>query len=328
MPRTRSKSAQRQAAPAKKPSHPKTAGGFAALPKEIRLTHPERVVYKNESITKGDVARYFFAAAERMLPYVANRPLSTVRCPEGDAGECFFQKHPPMGMPDFVERVRIREKSGMKTYLAVHDAAGILALIQFGALEIHTWGSRADDFERPDQIIFDLDPGPNVAWERMIDAAQLMRKMLKQLGLETFLKTTGGKGLHVVAPIQPKHEWPAVKSFCRGVAETLSAARPRDFLSKMTKAARVGRIFVDYLRNDRGSTAIAPYSTRSRPGAPIAVPISWRELSAISGGGEFTILNIAPRLKPRAKDAWADFQEVRQSLPLRLPKVARRRTIA
>lgn len=319
---------KKKPAPKRRPAKAKAAASpFPPIPAGIRITHPERVVYAEWSITKGDVAAYYAAAAERMLPHVVNRPLSIVRCPAGQSGECFFQKHPPVGMPDTVARVRIRERKGISTYLAIHDMPGLLSLVQFGALEIHIWGSLVDDVERPNRIIFDLDPGPGVPWERLVDAALLLRGMLKQLGLTTFVMTTGGKGLHVVAPLVPKHEWPEVKAFCRNVAETLATARPEEFLSNMSKAKRTAKIFVDYLRNDRGATAVAPYSTRARPGATIAMPISWRELKTISGGDAFRFDNVAPRLKARAADPWRGIDEIRQLLPARAPKAASRRTV-
>jgi bifunctional non-homologous end joining protein LigD len=283
-----------------------------------RLTHPERVVYPDTGITKGDVARYYLAVGERMLPHVAGRLLTMVRCPEGVGGACFFQKHPPTGLPDVVRRVRVREKSEWDTYLVIDDLEGLLALIQFGALEIHVWGSQASDMERPDQLVFDLDPAPDVAWKDVVEAALLLKKLLGELGLSPLVKTTGGKGLHVVVPIKPADEWDEAKAFCRSVAEFLVRFDPDRFVANMSKAKRRGKIFVDYLRNDRGSTAIAPYSTRARPGSPVSVPIDWRKLRTIESGAEFTLENV-PKLAARS-DPWKAFNALRRPITAKARK--------
>lgn len=289
-----------------------------ALPAGVRLTHPDRIVYADDGLTKADLAAYYAFVAERMLPHIADRPLSIVRCPEGQGGECFFQKHPPVGMPDAVKRVQIREKSGRDTYLTVDDVAGLVTLVQFGALEIHTWGSHVDHLERPDRLVFDLDPAPDVAWKRVVDAALLIRGLLQQLKLKSFVKTTGGKGLHVVVPIEPEFEWDDAKRFCRSVAETIAAARPDEFMANMSKAKRRGKIFIDYLRNERGATAVAPYSARARAGAPIALPVSWKELPALKAGNLFRVSNIRERLRSSRRDPWAQIGRVSQRLSKKL----------
>jgi bifunctional non-homologous end joining protein LigD len=301
---------------------PRSAAPAAADDFPYRLTHPERVVYPDAGITKGDVARYFLSVGERMLPYVAGRLLTMVRCPEGVGGACFYQKHPPTGLPDKVRRVRVREKTEWDTYLVIDDLEGLLALIQFGALEIHVWGSQADDMERPDQLVFDLDPAPDVAWNEVVEAAFLLKKVLSELGLESLPKTTGGKGLHVVVPIKPRDEWDEAKAFCRAVAEFLVRFDSDRFVANMSKAKRHGKIFVDYLRNDRGSTAIAPYSTRARPGGPVSLPLDWKKVRTVKSGTAFTLEN-APKLAAKS-DPWKAFNTLRKPIkPAALKALAR-----
>lgn len=297
--------------PAAKTAHRKTDATFEF---PFRLTHPERVVYPESDITKGEIANYYLAVADQMLPHVLDRPLSLVRCPEGRAKQCFFQKHPPMGISEALRRVQIREKGGVATYLTIQDTEGLLALIQFGGLEIHLWGSRADDLEHPDRIIFDLDPGPDVEWSAVVEGAVTLRDILAELGLVSFCKTTGGKGLHVVLPIARKSSWVEVKEFSRSVAEFMARMNPAQYLVNMSKAQRSGKIFVDYLRNERGSTAVAPFSTRARPGAPVAMPVSWKELPKLSGANAFNIANAPKRLKAQRSDPWKDLAKTRQTL--------------
>jgi len=306
------KSAPEKLHPAKSAGRSVRASSTAAADFPYRLTHPERVVYPDARITKGDVARYYLAVAERMLPHVAGRLLSMVRCPEGVGGACFYQRHPPTGLPDVVRRVKVREKSEWDTYLVVDNLEGLMALVQFGALEIHVWGSQADDLERPDQLVFDLDPAPDVPWKQVVDTALLLKKVLAELGLSTLVKTTGGKGLHVVAPIEPREEWDAVKAFCRSVAEFMVRFDPDRYVANMSKAKRRGKIFVDYLRNDRGSTAIAPYSTRARPGGPVSVPVDWRKLRAVKSGSAFTLADASAVLG--RSNPWKNFDALRRPI--------------
>jgi len=302
-----------------------SAAAPAALPPGIRLTSADRVVYPDEGITKGDVAAYYAFVADRLLTHAADRPLSMVRCPAGQAGSCFFQKHPPVGMSSAVSRIRVREKSGTDTYLTIHNVEGLLALVQFGALEIHLWGAKAEQIERPDRLVFDLDPGPSVGWKRVVAAALLLRDLLTELKLKSFVKTTGGKGLHVVVPIAPGPSWPEVKAFCRGIAETVSTARPREFLSTMSKADRKGRIFIDYLRNERGATSVAAYSTRAKPGAPISMPISWAELPTLKSAATFRLQNVERYLKSRGRDPWQTMERLSQRLSPKLLQTSSRK---
>jgi bifunctional non-homologous end joining protein LigD len=280
----------------------------------VRLTHPDRVVYPDVGITKRDVAEYFAAVAKWMLPHLTERPLSLVRCPEGMAGACFYQKQPPQGLPSSVKQIKIRLKDVNTVNVYIQDVEGLLALVQFGVLEIHAWQSRADDIERPDRIIFDLDPGPDLEWSRVIDTALLVRDFLKALKLTSFVKTTGGKGLHVVAPIMPERSWDEVKGFCHGVANVISGADPDHFAATMSKAARPGKIYLDYLRNERGSTAVAPYSTRARAGAPVSMPLSWTELRRVKSGAAFNVKNALAHVKRRERDPWEGYGKLKQHI--------------
>jgi DNA ligase D len=240
----------------------------------VRLTSPEKVLYPEQGITKRALAEYYLAVADAMLPHVANRPITLVRCPTGRQKKCFYQRHAGSGVPAELGEVEISgfEESG--AYLYIRDAKGLVALVQMGVLEVHPWGANVDRPERPDRVIFDLDPGEGLGFGDVVKAAHDLRAVLEKIGLESFAKTTGGKGLHLVAPIERRHEWKAVKAFARALAEKLSADQPNRFLSRISIAERRGRIFVDYLRNDPTSTAIAPYSTRSRAGAPVATPLA------------------------------------------------------
>lgn len=286
----------------------------------FRLTHPERVVYPDENITKRDLANYYATVANWMLPHVADRPLAIVRCPEGMSGQCFFQKHPAAGMPDNLDRIQIREKDTTGTYLALHDVHGLLTLVQFGALEIHAWGAKSDDVEHPDRIVFDLDPDPTVPWKRVVQAALELRELLAKQKLKSFVKTTGGKGLHIVVPIAPRYSWPVVKQYARNVTDQMVAAAPDQFIGTMSKAARRGKIFIDYLRNERGSTAVVAYSTRAGTGAPVSTPVSWQELGRLKSPQQFTVENLPQRLKNMRTDPWAELSKLCQTI--RLGKVA------
>jgi bifunctional non-homologous end joining protein LigD len=297
----------------KKQSSREATGSDDALA-GVRLTHPDRVVYPDTGTTKRDVAEYYAAVAPWMLPHVVERPLSLVRCPEGMAGTCFYQKQPPIGLPPCVKRIKIHLKGAETVNLFIEDIEGLLTLVQFGVLEIHAWQSRTDDIERPDRIIFDLDPGPSVEWSRVVDTAFLVRDFLKKLGLTSFVKTTGGKGLHIVAPIAPGRDWNEVKEFCQGVANLITRADPDHFAATMSKAARPGKIYIDYLRNERGSTAVAPYSTRARAGAPVSMPLSWTTLRRAGSGTAFTVGNALAHVKKRQRDPWGGYGRLKQRI--------------
>ena len=280
----------------------------------VRLSHPDKVLYPEDGITKLDLATYYEQVAKWMLPHVENRLLSLVRCPAGSGQKCFFQKHPGEGTSEHLRRFEVSEKTKTEEYLALYDLPGLVSLVQMGVLEIHLWGSQADQFEKPDRLFFDLDPDPSVDWPHVVTAAKEVRLLLEQLDLTSFLKTTGGKGLHIVVPIRRRTSWDDAKAFCRAVAEFLVAAAPDRYIATMSKAARTGKIFVDYLRNDRGATAIAAYSTRARPGAPVSVPITWDELSNKITSNHFNIQNLPARLSRLKKDPWAAFDKTEQGI--------------
>lgn len=320
MPKARSpvKSTKLAAKKSKEPVKPRSRAGADKIDETVKslvqLSSPDKVLYDEQGITKLDLARYYAQVGEHMLPHVLNRPLTLVRCPDGKDGECFYQKHFTVGAPKALGEVKIREKSKTGRYPLIKDMAGLLSLVQIGVLEIHVWGSRADDVERPDQLVFDLDPDPAVEWSEVMDAAKLMRKRLSKLNLVSFVKTTGGKGLHVVVPVRRNHEWPVIKEFCRGVVESCVADEPDRFVATMTKKARAGKIFIDFFRNDRGATAVAAYSTRAREGATVSTPLSWSELKPSLKPGAFTVETVPERLRRLKADPWADFFEVRQSI--------------
>jgi bifunctional non-homologous end joining protein LigD len=282
----------------------------------IRLTHPERVLYPDQGLTKADLALYYAHVAHVMLPHVVDRPLTLVRCPEGAGKECFFQKHPTEGTPDAVARFPIKEKKGTHDYMVVHDAEGLIGLVQVGALEIHTWGSRTGDVEKPDQIVFDLDPDTGLPWANVVEAAVTLRARLDALGLTAFLKTTGGKGLHLVVPVAPDTAWEGAKAFTKQVVDAMVADEPRKYLSTMTKEKRKGKIFLDYFRNARGATAVCAFSTRARAGAPVSVPLAWEELTP-KGPLSFDVRTVPERLARLKTDPWADFDAARAPMKRR-----------
>lgn len=289
----------------------------------VRMTHPDKVLYPELGLTKRLLAEYYVEHADWILPQLVDRPLSIVRCPEGVEGHRFFQKHPPDSTPDWLRRVSIREKRGQETYMVVDDVQGLVSLVQIGALEIHLWGSRTDKLEQPDRLIFDLDPAPDVPWRRVTQSAVDIRDFLADLGLLSFVKTSGGKGLHVTVAIERRHEWPQVEEFCQLVARAVERADPARFISNMSKAKRTGKIFVDYLRNQRGQTAVAPYSTRARSGAPVAVPIGWDELKTLGSADQFDVPKTAARLAKLRKDPWADLGQARQTITAKMLRTLR-----
>lgn len=300
--------------PKKAPAAKDEASEFAG----VRLTHPERVLYPEQGLTKRDLAEYYVSVADWIMPHVVNRPLTLVRCPDGRHKECFFQKHVSQNVGPEIHRIDVPEDNGMGVYLSVDSIAGVVALVQMGVLEIHVWGSPNKKLEYPDRMIFDLDPDPEVTWERVVEASLLIRNRLLDLGLQSFVKTTGGKGLHVVIPLSSRNNWDEVKGFSKKIADEFSRLYPDRYLAKMSKALRRGRIFIDYLRNGRGATAIAAFSTRARDGASISTPLTWEELVAGVKPNEFTIRNIAERLRKLKKDPWEGYAETRQYLSAKL----------
>jgi bifunctional non-homologous end joining protein LigD len=280
----------------------------------VVLTHPDKVMYPDSKVTKRDLAEYYARVADWMLPHVIHRPLAIVRCPDGTGKACFFQKHPGQSASEHLQMVNVAQGRTAEYHLAIDDLSGLISLVQMGVLEIHVWGSRVGHLEKPDRLIFDLDPDPSVGWQEVISAALSMRLLFQEMGLSCFLKTTGGKGLHLVVPIQARTEWGEAKGFCRAVADFMVRTAPDRFVATMSKAARKGKIFIDYLRNGRGATAIAPYSTRNRPGATVSVPIGWEELTAELRSDHFTIENVPARLDGLKKDPWTDLAKTKQSI--------------
>jgi bifunctional non-homologous end joining protein LigD len=279
---------------------------------DVKLTHPERILWEGQGISKQALADFYSDIAPWILPHVTDRVLSLVRCPSGAGADCFYAKHAWGGLSPSIRRVDVGENVPM---LAIDDLNGLIALVQAGVLEIHPWGSRTGNLDRPDRLIFDLDPGEGVAFGLVVSAAREIRDRLKSSGLKSFVKTTGGKGLHVVAPIKPRAGWDEVKSFTQHVAESMVADNPKIYVAKMTKSLRRGRIFVDYLRNGRGATAVAAYSTRARPDAPVSTPLDWDELIADLRPNHYTLGNLQQRIHHLKGDPWRSFFSVRQNLP-------------
>jgi len=281
----------------------------------VRLTHPERVMYRRQGATKQDIAAYYAGHTARILPHLRNRPLSLVRCPSGQGNECFFQKHSTKSVPEYIKSVEIKEKSGKTAaYLMIDTAEGLVSAAQIGALELHIWGARADRIERPDRMVFDLDPDEDLDFADVRAAAEEVKDVLADAGLRAFALLTGGKGIHVVVPLERRRDWSGVKAFAQGVADNLVKADPRRYVATASKSKRKGKIFIDWLRNERGATAIAPFSLRARPGAPVATPIAWSELSRVKAANAYSLDNIAARLSALKSDPWADYSGIRQSI--------------
>jgi bifunctional non-homologous end joining protein LigD len=279
------------------------------------LTHSDKILYPAKKITKQELAEYYQRIQTWILPHVIDRPLTLVRCPQGQGKKCFYQKHLHEEIAGPLYTVKIKEKQAASEYLYLKNAAGLIALVQLSALEIHPWECKIDDIEHPDRIIFDLDPGPQIAWKKVIQAALLIRKELEKLSLQSFVKTTGGKGLHIVVPIKRRYTWQEVKTFSHAFVDHLVAQHPQDYVGTITKSKRIGKIFIDYLRNQRGATAIAPYSTRIHPDASVSTPLFWHELSVKIKSDTFNIRNIPARLAKLKGDPWQGFFNLQQTLP-------------
>jgi len=279
----------------------------------VPLTHPDRVLYADQGITKRELALYYKAIADWILPQIENRPLTLLRCPEGYGKECFYQRHTRDVVHSAIHSIAIRDGKAAAAYLYVDSLSGLIALVQMGVLEIHTWGSRKDRPERPDRLIFDLDPDPSLPWRRLKEAGETLRSLLSDLGLTGFVKTTGGKGLHIVVPIAPKQDWEVAKDFSKSVAERMVQIAPDQYIATMSKARRAGKIFIDYLRNARTASAVCAYSPRARSGAPVSMPVDWRELTE-DVRTKFTVRNVPEHLARRAQDPWSDYDKARVSL--------------
>ena len=283
----------------------------------VRLTHPDKVLDADSGVTKKDLALYYLAVSEVMLPFIANRPLTLVRCPEGSAKQCFYQKHKTQMLGGSLDSIEIVDKKSGKPepYITLSTSEAIVELAQISVLELHPWGSSNQSLEQPDIIVFDLDPDEAIPWETLASSALEVRKRLKDRGLQSFVKSTGGKGLHVVAPIHPEHPWPAAKQFAHDFVLAMEKDAPSLFLTKMTKAARAGKIYLDYLRNERGSTAVAPYSPRARAGLPVAMPLAWSELKS-EKPPHFHVSDLSQWSKRLSRNPWKDLPSLQQHLHL------------
>jgi bifunctional non-homologous end joining protein LigD len=316
------KAANRPAGP-KPPVHPLRPGIEKATEfAGIKLSSPDKVLFPEQGVTKRDLAIYYERIADWILPRIADRPLTLVRCPEGRAKQCFYQKHVNEHFPKTVRRIQVEEEPGSEPYGLIDSAEGLLSLVQVGVLEMHIWGSSRKDIEKPDYVVFDLDPDEGLPWERVVEGALLLRDRLGDLGLRSFLKTTGGKGLHVCVPLQRREGWDEVKAFTKAVSERVVAEDPTRYTSKLPKASRKGKIFIDYLRNGRGATSICAYSTRARAGAPVSTPLFWEEIESGQDvhGDHFNVRNVPERLENLSADPWEEFSKVRQSITAAMKK--------
>lgn len=281
----------------------------------VRLTHPDKVLDDETHLTKQQLADYYWAVAPHMLPHIAGRPLSLVRCPEGSTQPCFYQKHVNHMLPPGIESIDVPDKKTGKPepYITLSTPEALAGLAQMGVLEVHPWGSCNNDLEHPNRIIIDLDPDPSIPWPTITNSAAEVRKQLKKLGLESFLKLTGGKGLHIVAPIKPHHDWATVKQFAHAFVLQMEKINPQLYLTKMTKSARKDRIYLDYLRNERGATAVAPFSPRARAGASVSLPLSWADLK-LPERPIFHVANFDQWQSRLTRDPWKQLPTVIQSL--------------
>lgn len=275
----------------------------------VTLTHPDKVLYPEVGLTKRELAEYLAAVAEPLLIHAANHPLSLVRCPDGIGDKCFYQKHLTASMPKGFKTVTIREKDGGKAeYLYIDDTAGLVGAAQIGALELHVWGAPKDDLEHPDRLVFDLDPDEGVPFAEVRTAAGDLHDVLAAADLKSFAMITGGKGIHVIAPLGRRNDWEDVKTFAQGIAQGFAEREPDRFIATASKAKRKDRIFIDWLRNERGATAITPYSPRARKGAPVATPVGWKELARLDGAAAFDTVSVVKRLKRLKSDPWPGYK--------------------
>jgi bifunctional non-homologous end joining protein LigD len=304
---------------------PRTRGSTAkkagdATSHGIKLSNPDKVYYPDIGLTKLDVAKYYETVAPFMLPYVARRPISLVRCPEGIEGERFFQRHAMKGMSKAIKQVPIPGGESKKPYLYIDDEEGLFGLIQISTLEIHDWGVSLAHVNEPDRLVFDLDPDEDLDLGTLKAATVEVREFLEDLGFKSFLKSTGGKGLHLVAPLAPKLGWDVVKAFAKAIADALVSARPDRYTANPLKKTREGKIFVDYLRNQRGGSAIVNYSTRAKKGAPVACPLRWDELKGLKAAAPYTVKTLPARLKAMKRDPWEGYSSTRQSITAKARK--------
>ncbi|HWB52104.1 MAG TPA: DNA ligase D [Stellaceae bacterium] len=278
----------------------------------VRLSHPDRPLYPDTELTKQRVAQYYVDVADWALPHLAGRPLTLIRSTSGKGQRAFYQKHVGTGMPEQIKGFTVAGED--EPFPVIEDVAGLVALVQMGVVEIHPWGSTIRDVERPDRITFDLDPDEGLEWQRVVEAAVDVRDALDAIGLRSFVKTTGGKGLHVVVPLRPQLDWDAVKTFAKWVADRMHEERPAQFTANMAKRERRDRIYLDYLRNARGATAVGAYSPRERPGTTVSTPLSWQEVESGVHPTAFTVATVPARLAALAADPWAEIGALRQTV--------------
>ena len=288
-------------------------GGAKASFTGVRLTHPGRILYPEQEITKRELAAYYERISGWILPHVARRPLAIVRCPKGQGGHCFFQKHTAETLPGEIRSIKVKEKGEVGDYIMIDSVEGLIALVQVGSLELHPWGSRVDMLESPDRMIFDLDPAKGIPWKEIVEAAFRLHALLSDVGIRSFARTTGGKGLHVVVPLLRRTGWDEIGAVAAAAADRMVGRHPSRYVRTMTMSARKGKIFIDHFRNRRGATAVASYSTRALPGATVAAPVSWEELSDGVDPRAFTVRTVPERLERLKEDPWKEFFAVRQS---------------
>jgi bifunctional non-homologous end joining protein LigD len=281
---------------------------------EVSISHPDRVMCPEPRFTKLDIARFYERIADWIVPHLAGRPLTLVRCPEGIGGECFYMKHSKVWAPPALRRASIQEKTKVGEYLIADSLAAIISLVQMDVLEIHAWNTRIDRVELPDRIVFDLDPGAEVPWRQVIEGARLLRRVLRTAGLESFPKTTGGKGLHVVVPLVPRADWRECLEFSRALAEAIERHAPDIYTTTFAKAGRERKILIDYLRNNRTNTSVAAFSVRARTGAPVSMPLRWEEVDPTLDPGAWTLATAERRLSSLRRDPWRDDWTTRQRL--------------
>lgn len=295
------------------------AGAGAASIAGVRITNPERILFDELGLTKAALARYYESVADWLLAELRERPLSLVRCPQGPGEGCFYQKNIDERFPGAIERVQV-DLGGGGVYAAANSIEAVVSLVQMGVIELHVWGSTTRDLAKPDRMVFDLDPDAAVPWREVMAAAHLTRQRLEDLGLEAFLKTSGGKGLHVIVPLARRHEWDEVKEFSRALAESIEREQPELFTVKMAKKDRARRIFIDFLRNAEGATTVAAYSVRARRGAPVSTPLHWDELSGRMKPANFHVGNVARRMNGMRPDPWKAFRRTSQNLTLAMKR--------
>jgi bifunctional non-homologous end joining protein LigD len=288
----------------------------------VGISHPDRVIYPDLGISKIQLARYYEDVGSWMLPHVARRPLTLLHCPGGLAAPCNYLRHAKAWGPNALRRVRIREKTKVGEYLVADSVEALVSLAQMGIVEIHTWNSTDDDVERPNRIILDLDPGPRVTWTQVVTAAKLVREVLTNLGLDSWVKTTGGRGLHVVVPIRPERDWSESLPFARKVSEAIARIDPHRYTTTFAKAGREEKLLIDYLRNNRTNTSVCAFSPRARPGAFVSMPIAWRDLAA--GPQRWTLQTVPPRLKRARTDPWEGYWTSKQRLSTKALKALQR----